>query len=165
MSDNDSLNDPELSQLERRLAAVELAPSSREREQTLYACGQAVGRAQMQGRGRAIIAAAGVLIGVSTGINAFWLLRPTAEQDRPEAVDIATVENDAKGSKTDVSVDDRQWNDTTADRTLSVGASYEELAEFDRTHRSAPIEVDVSGVPSNRVLTAASRLWRYGLWD
>ena len=57
MSDDSFLSDPELAQIERRLSAVAMSPTTRQREKLLFACGRAAGRAEMR---RPVYAAAGI---------------------------------------------------------------------------------------------------------
>lgn len=90
MSETDPLNDPMLARLEQRLAATALLPTSGEREQLLYACGRAAGRAEIMRRARGMTAVAAVLVCVSLGLS-YRLLSVTSDVTiRPNATDFVT---------------------------------------------------------------------------
>jgi hypothetical protein len=68
MFDNESVNEFELGCLERQLSNIALSPPRRQRERLLYACGRAVGRAEMRRRVRAATAAAAIVAVTSTAL-------------------------------------------------------------------------------------------------
>jgi hypothetical protein len=68
MFDNESVNEFELGCLERQLSHIALSPPRRQREQLLYACGRAAGRAEMRRRVRAATATAALFAATSTAL-------------------------------------------------------------------------------------------------
>jgi len=165
MSDITPLNDPELNELEQRLAAATLTPDSRRRERLMYACGQAAGRSQMKRRVRAVSAAAVMLSCVSAGLGFLLIMRAPSQTNMPDPTRASVVEGTESDLPITVVRHQHQMFDHSRGRQLSAGTRYEELVAFNRRPKAGLLKVDPANFPTNRGLTAASRSWPDDLWD
>ncbi len=159
MHDHESLNDPELGQLERRLGRATWSPTPAQRERWLYACGQAAGRAQMRRRLRGAISVAALLGCVCVGLAcALWRADP-APIAAVNPVPSPLSANLAPARRTN-SLPLEELEEAVADskRGLRVSASLAELASFDDLARTSASEVQKTPVAAEPVLSAGGPL-------
>jgi hypothetical protein len=111
MSEQESLSDPDLLEIERRLSAVSLSPTQRQRERLLYLSGVAAGRAQMKRRAHAAFGVAALSVCVCAGLTFILILpaprphsglqpRPSPDRIEPISSSIAFPEPARSAAKT-----------------------------------------------------------------
>lgn len=155
MFDNQSMNDFELSSLERQLSSIDLSPPARQRERLLYACGRAVGRAEMRQRVRAASAAALVLSCTSAVLC--WLLVThggVRETSTVERLIASTTDRRSPGSPSSIASPERLSQCDGCMGQLTASTRFAQLTVWE----GRPIEPGLVGGPSlapSPVLTAA----------
>jgi len=153
MADDNTLNDPELSRLERRLAATMPSPTSAERDRLLYGCGQAAGRAQMRRRLHATTAVGAFFACASVGLGYLSLANvgpktaalPQSGASRPDERTLKSAANTALRSEPE--------NPNDFGRQMTASWTFEQLVNSERDGSSAV--ADTTFRSSSRVFRAA----------
>ena len=165
MSEINPLNDPELNDLEQRLTAVMLAPTSHQRERLLYACGHAAGRAQVMRRVRVMSAATVMLACISAGLS-FLLLTDTSPKTKVmDPTGAPVVEGERTDLRINLLIGEQQKFGQNRGWHLSAGTSFDQLLIFEKLRKAEPLNTASPGLSSKRVLTVASRSWPDDLWE
>jgi|HubBroStandDraft_6_1064221.scaffolds.fasta_scaffold160599_2 hypothetical protein len=155
MAENNFVNDPELSQLERRLMAVAIAPEAHNRDRLLYACGEAAGRARMRRRVQAATAVAVTCLCVSAGLSFVLIARSgehEAEQQqaaRPNSNEELDAFKAQRPRFEQLDPDGRRPTDLTA------AMSFQQFLAFNAPQPSNHSDGTGLAVPSKRILSAA----------
>lgn len=157
MSDFESMNDPELEQLERLLQSAAPTPAPGERERMLYACGLAAGRAETGRRARLATAAAAVLGCVALSLAVMLWVREPAGMTTPEANGLKNI---AKSETPSL----RQTGETVGSPivpfrdsdVLRVGSPMTALADLDTQSKGTPSDVGPIELDSTPSLTVSS---------
>jgi hypothetical protein len=155
MADNSPLNDPELSRLEQRLKSVTLCPTPRQREQLLYACGQAVGRAQMRRRVQAAAALTVLLTCVSASLSFMLFTRDVPRAAPRDAALWPHLEGQWSPERTDVLPRAEAERDEAQGPRLTASTSLSQLLAFDREHKAGTFHAAPLALASKRILTIA----------
>jgi hypothetical protein len=158
MSDENILNDPELTRLERQLAAVTLSPTPAQRERLLYACGQAAGRAHMRRRVQALTAIAGVLACVSVGLGISLLAHHGPEMTVVGTAITPRVDEQPPDRAIDSSAGEKPQEKADRDDELTAAWSWERLANSDRLRTTGTLQANAGPQFSKSILKAAGPL-------
>lgn len=134
MPDLTSLNDPELDGLQERLAGVLWSPPPHQREQLLYSCGRAAGRAERDRHLRRIYVIMASLSCLLIGLSVVLLTGGRLRSSGPNSIEPTIVETLPVETQIEPLSPEITWShDERNDRqSLTASSSYEQLLALER---------------------------------